>query len=96
MLINTQEYIDLVDRIKQEIVTTKQRIMTNANRDLIILNIVVIELKMKNFEPEYAGKLNFYVSAVDKILKHSSDNPTIGILLCKKKPNLLQNTLCKT
>ena len=49
---------------------------------------VVIELKNTEFKPEYAGKLNFYLSAVDDILKHESDNPSIGILLCKTKDKL--------
>jgi predicted nuclease of restriction endonuclease-like (RecB) superfamily len=48
----------------------------------------VVELKTTDFKPEYAGKLNFYLSAVDDKLKHSTDNPSIGILLCKSKNNL--------
>ena len=43
---------------------------------------VVCELKAKPFEPEYAGKLNFYVNAVDELLKSGDDNPTIGLLIC--------------
>jgi hypothetical protein len=46
---------------------------------------VVVELKAVKFKPEFAGKLNFYVSAVDGILKTEQDNPTIGILICKSK-----------
>ncbi len=46
---------------------------------------VVIELKAGIFKPEFAGKLNFYLSAVDTLVKRKEDNPTIGILLCKKK-----------
>ena len=46
---------------------------------------VVIELKTGKFKPEYAGKLNFYVSVVDDILKTEIDNPTVGILICKEK-----------
>lgn len=46
---------------------------------------VVIELKTTGFKPEYAGKLNFYLSVVDDLVKHPSDNPSIGILLCKDK-----------
>ncbi len=46
---------------------------------------VVVELKNTKFIPEYAGKLNFYLSAVDSLLKSESDNPTIGILLCRDK-----------
>ena len=43
---------------------------------------VVCELKAKAFEPEFAGKLNYYVNAVDKTLKQPEDNPTIGLLIC--------------
>lgn len=46
---------------------------------------VVVELKNSKFIPEYAGKLNFYLSAVDTLLKSEHDNPTIGILLCRDK-----------
>lgn len=49
---------------------------------------VVIELKNTKFIPEYAGKLNFYLSAVDDTLKQDSDQPSIGILLCRDKNNL--------
>jgi predicted nuclease of restriction endonuclease-like (RecB) superfamily len=49
---------------------------------------VVIELKNTKFIPEYAGKLNFYLSAVDSLVKDTTDNPTIGILLCKDKSNI--------
>lgn len=49
---------------------------------------VVIELKNRKFIPEYAGKLNFYISAVDTLLKKDNDNPTIGILLCRDKNNI--------
>jgi predicted nuclease of restriction endonuclease-like (RecB) superfamily len=49
---------------------------------------VVIELKNTKFIPEYAGKLNFYLSVVDSLVKEKSDNPTIGILLCKDKNNI--------
>jgi predicted nuclease of restriction endonuclease-like (RecB) superfamily len=49
---------------------------------------VVIELKNTKFIPEYAGKLNFYLSAVDTLLKEENDNPTIGIILCREKNNI--------
>ena len=49
---------------------------------------IVIELKNGDFIPEYAGKMNFYCSAVDDILKHSTDQPTIGLILCKGKDKL--------
>ena len=46
---------------------------------------VVVELKVVDFKPEFAGKLNFYVSAVDGEVKGERDNPTIGILICRSK-----------
>ncbi len=46
---------------------------------------VVVELKTVKFKPEFVGQLNFYVSAVDGVLKSESDNSTIGILICKSK-----------
>lgn len=46
---------------------------------------VIIELKSKEFKPEYAGKLNFYLSATDDLLRHPDDKHSIGILLCKTK-----------
>ena len=46
---------------------------------------VAIDLKMHEFEPEYAGKMNFYVSAVDELMRHPDDQPTIGIILCRSK-----------
>ena len=46
---------------------------------------IVIDLKMGAFEPEYSGKMNFYVSAIDDILREPSDNPTIGLILCRSK-----------
>ncbi len=50
---------------------------------------VVIDLKTGPFQPEYAGKMNFYRAAVDDMLKHPSDNPTIGLILCKGKKELV-------
>ena len=49
---------------------------------------VVVELKNKEFEPEYAGKLNFYLTLIDKTMKRQNENPTIGILMCRGKDNL--------
>ena len=61
---------------------------TTRSIDLLFYHIrlrcyVAVELKVKSFEPEYAGKLNFYVSAVDELLKTENENPTIGLLICK-------------
>lgn len=50
---------------------------------------VVVELKTVDFEPEHAGKLNFYIKAVDSQFRQEGDHPTIGILLCKNKDKLV-------
>jgi predicted nuclease of restriction endonuclease-like (RecB) superfamily len=50
---------------------------------------VVIELKGGDFKPEYAGKMNFYLAAVDDTLKHPSDQPSIGLILCKTKTEVV-------
>lgn len=46
---------------------------------------IVVELKATDFKPEFVGKMNFYLSAVDDIIRHPDDKPTIGLLLCKGK-----------
>jgi predicted nuclease of restriction endonuclease-like (RecB) superfamily len=56
---------------------------------LRLRSYVVIELKTGKFIPEYASKLNFYLSAVDDILKHKNDNPTLGILICKERNKVI-------
>lgn len=50
---------------------------------------VVVELKAGEFQPEHAGKLNFYLSAVDSQLKHSTDQPSLGLLLCKSRDKVV-------
>jgi len=50
---------------------------------------VVIELKVVDFEPEHAGKLNFYITTIDEQLRTERDKPTIGILLCKHKDKVV-------
>ncbi len=55
---------------------------------LHLRSYVVFELKAGKFKPEYAGKLNFYISAVDSQLKHPNDNSTIGIILCRTSDSI--------
>ena len=62
--------------------------------DMLFYNLklrcyVIIELKTGDFKPEYAGKLNFYISAVDDLMRTELDNPTIGLLLCKNKRGMI-------
>jgi predicted nuclease of restriction endonuclease-like (RecB) superfamily len=66
---------------------------TPRNIDLLFYHLdlrcyVVIELKVKKFEPEYTGKLGYYIVAVNKQLKKEIDNPTIGLLICRTKDNI--------
>lgn len=51
--------------------------------------LVVIELKIGDFKPEDAGKMNFYLSALDEQVKHPDDRPSVGIILCKSKDKLI-------
>ena len=50
---------------------------------------VVIELKATEFKPQYTGQLNFYLSAIDDRLRHRDDQPSIGLILCKKQNKLI-------
>ena len=50
---------------------------------------VVIDLKMSDFQPEFSGKMNFYLSAVDDLVRHPDDQPSIGIILCKSKNQVI-------
>ena len=70
----------------------KELIVGNRSRkiDMLFYHIrlkcyVVVELKAVSFEPEFAGKLNFYVNAVNDLIRTSDENPTIGLLICKDK-----------
>ena len=56
---------------------------------LKLRSFIVIELKKGDFTPEYAGKMNFYCSAVDDLLKHPTDQPTVGLILCQTKDTIL-------
>lgn len=50
---------------------------------------VVVDLKAKAFEPEFAGKMNFYLAAVDDLLRHADDQPSIGLIICKTKDQVV-------
>lgn len=50
---------------------------------------MVVELKASAFKPEYLGQINLYMSAVDDLLGHPDDQPTIGLLLCRTKNNVV-------
>jgi predicted nuclease of restriction endonuclease-like (RecB) superfamily len=50
---------------------------------------IIVELKSGSFKPEYAGKMNFYLSAVDDLMRHVDDHPTIGLILCRAKNRII-------
>ena len=56
---------------------------------------MVVELKVKAFEPEFAGKLNFYVNAVNDLIRTKDDNPTIGLLIFRDMEKRKYSGLCK-
>lgn len=56
---------------------------------LRLRSFVVVDLKVGDFQPEHAGKMSFYLSAVDNLLRHADDQPTIGLILCKTKSRLI-------
>ena len=72
-----------VGRQKELIISGKSRRIDLLFYHIRLRCYVVLELKAKPFEPEFAGKLNFYVNAIDAYLRDPSDNPTIGLLVCK-------------
>lgn len=72
-----------VGRQKEIIVAGKTRKIDMLFYHIKLRCYVVVELKVVSFDPEFAGKLNFYVNAVDDLIKTDSDNPTIGLLICK-------------
>ncbi|MGI6525121.1 MAG: PDDEXK nuclease domain-containing protein [Bdellovibrionota bacterium] len=72
-----------VGRQKEIIISGKARKIDLLFYHIYLRCYVVMELKVKAFEPEFAGKLNFYVNAVNEIIRKDSDNPTIGLLICK-------------
>lgn len=72
-----------VGRQKEIIVSGKTRKIDLLFYHIYLRCYVVLELKVKPFDPEFAGKLNFYVNAVNELIRRESDNPTIGLLICK-------------
>ena len=66
----------------------KSRFMDLLFYHLDLRCYVVVELKVKEFEPEHTGKLGYYISAINDQLKKDIDNPTIGLLICKTKDNI--------
>lgn len=74
-----------VGRQKEIVVSGRTRKVDMLFYHIRLRCYVVVELKTTSFEPEYAGKLNFYVNAIDKLMRSEDDNPTIGLLICKDR-----------
>lgn len=74
-----------VGRQKEIVVSGKTRKIDMLFYHIRLRCYVVIELKASSFEPEFAGKLNFYVNAVNELIRTPNENPTIGLLICKDK-----------
>ena len=72
-----------VGRQKEIIIAGKTRKIDLLFYHIYLRCYVVLELKVKPFDPEFTGKLNFYVNAVNEFVKRDSDNPTIGLLICR-------------
>ena len=72
-----------VGRQREIVIAGKTRKIDLLFYHIYLRCYAVIELKVKPFEPEFAGKLNFYVNAVDELIRKDSDNQTIGLLICK-------------
>ena len=71
-----------VGRQKEVIVSDRSRKIDLLFYHIRLRCYIACELKARPFEPEFVGKLNFYVNAVDNLLKNTDDNPTIGLLIC--------------
>lgn len=71
-----------VGRQKEIVVSGRTRRIDLLFYHIRLRSYVVVELKAKPFEPEYVGKINFYVNAVNNLIKAADDNPTIGLLIC--------------
>ena len=74
-----------VGRQKEIIVSGKTRKIDMLFYHIHLKCYVVVEMKAVSFEPEFAGKLNFYVNAVNELIRTPDENPTIGLLICKDK-----------
>ena len=69
--------------VKELVIAGKTRRIDLLFYHIYLRCYVVIELKVKPFKPEFAGKLNYYVNAVNDLIRREGDNPTIGLLICK-------------
>jgi len=97
-------YNELLKNMLETIHAARYRAYQSLNKHHISLNfsigkliveshrilkcLVVVDLKVVEFEPEFAGKMNFYLELLDEQVKQEDDNPTIGIILCPEKDDI--------
>lgn len=81
-------YLEYIAGLKREIAAQRASIALRANAGVMCLQLrcyVVIELKVRDFEPGFLGQLNMYRNVMNAVLRHPDDKPTIGLLLVKGK-----------
>jgi len=86
---NSQEELILIGKKYKLKVSNKLFYIDLLFYHLKLRSYVVIELKKGEFKPSYSGQINFYCSVVDDVLAHESDNPTIGLILCQEKDEIV-------
>ena len=93
-LYERQAITNKVSNFENRLTSPQSELAVQTMKDPYIFDFIpfkeeMVELKTGEFKPEYAGQLNFYLSAVDGTLKKGGDNPSIGLLLCKSKNDLV-------
>lgn len=95
VILANEKLLPLVSELPQDVVGTFKELQVGNHDyyiDLLFYNrtlncLVAVELKVVEFEPEFLGKLNFYLEAFDRDVRKPHENPSIGILLCRGKDN---------
>jgi predicted nuclease of restriction endonuclease-like (RecB) superfamily len=75
----------ILQQLVAEIPWGHNLILLNSVKDHRLRCLVAIDLKLEDFQPEFLGKMNFYLSALDDMMRHPDDQPSVGIILCKGK-----------
>lgn len=76
-----------IERIAKDLASSFPNVSAFSHRNLKLRRYIVLDLKVREFDPKDISQLNFYMSAVDDHLRHPGDEPTIGMIFCKTKQN---------
>jgi predicted nuclease of restriction endonuclease-like (RecB) superfamily len=80
----------VIPRLARELRNELPELKSFSERNILKLRcFIVIDLKKGEFKPEYAGKMNFYLAVADDRLRHSSDAPSIGLILCQDRNQIV-------